>query len=401
MTYYSYTYERNCTTNADGETVCEETLEGVLPPQKGKPNRVAKVDDPTKTSAEKSTSILHGVAERFSILEAKLRDFNAATNNWKPPKPTKIPGRNLYAYLTAPARLKRLFASPLALSGQYAYNTGAALVRKVSAGWGAADHTGVVHTGLDYFADYGEDVLSCADGRVAFVGYIRASDNVPVLLPGAAQDLDGNIQGAGTDEVIPKANVGNGGIVVRVEHNGDFSGYRTEYYNLSAVSVAVGDRATESGRLGYVGTSGSVEAPHLHLTVSFYKGGRATVVNPTALVPNYRPGLPDSTDTPLEVLRASFINPGPGGQVLVSGNAATSLGTLDRSTDLENTTRASLTAAQSAHQNYNAQTTGQQKRQLLEAAAKYQQAGLVVINAMTFNFDTGLWYLGETPDTPV
>jgi len=85
----------------------------------------------------------------------------------------------------------------------------------------------------------------------------------------------------------------------------------------------------------------------------------------------------------------------------VAGNAATSLGTIDRSTGLQNATRESVTSAQTAHLEHIAQTTGQQRRQLLEAAAKYQQAGLVVIDAMTYNFETGMWCLGDIPDAPV
>ena len=401
MSGFSVEYVKTCRT-VDGVTTCVEELSDTRIPRQGAGNKVPAVDDPTKIPAGAANSQNTALVERFSTTEAVIRNTTAATNNWLPPQPQKIPGKNAFAYLTAPARLKRLFGSPLTLEGKYAYGTGDTATREVSAGWGAADYTGIVHTGLDFPATYGEDVYACGSGRVAFVGYIRASDSQPVPLPGAYQDPEGNVHGKDTDAVIPRSEIGDGGIAIRVEHNGDFSGYHTEYYHLSEVAVKIGDRVTEEqAAIGFVGTSGNAESPHLHLTVSYYKGGRATVVNPSALVPNYYPGHPDTTQIAGDILWANFINPGPGGQTLVAGNAATSLGTIDRSTGLQNATRESVTSAQTAHLEHIAQTTGQQRRQLLEAAAKYQQAGLVVIDAMTYNFETGMWCLGDIPDAPV
>lgn len=363
---------------------------------------VPAADDPSKVPVGSATSASRGLVERLSIAQARIYAEVAIVNNWTKPKPQKIPGKNVYAYFTAPERLKRPFDSPLAAEGRYSFGIGDTATRQVSAGWGEADYTGIIHTGLDYLADYGEEVYACGEGRVAFVGYIRASDSKPVALPGAYQDPDGNVHSRDTDAVIPLADVGDGGIVIRVEHNGDFPGYITEYYHLSEVAVDVGARITETQTtIGHVGSSGNAGTPHLHLTVSYGTGGRATVVNPSALVPNYWPLHLDTTEPSGEVLLANFINGGPGGETIVAAMVATSLGTMDRSTKLQNTNKESVTAAQTAHLEHIAQTTGQQRRQLLEASAKYQQAGLVVIDAMTYNFETGLWYLGETPDAPV
>ena len=360
-------------------------------------NTVPTVDDPTATPADDPNGGLFWLAAQMAAVEAKYREQVEAINNWTPPKLEKIPGAGLYAYLTSPVRLKRIFGSPLVLEGEFAYGD----TRIVTNGWGAASYTGIVHTGLDFPAVYGEEILACAGGRVAFVGYIRASDNKAMAFPAAYQDPEGDVHGPETNIIVLAADVANGGIAVRVEHNGDFAGYRTEYYHLSEVSVKLGDRVTEGQKLGYVGTSGNAVDPHLHLTVSYSRGGRAVTVKPSAIVPNYYQGHEDTTGVATTPLKANLISPGPGGQTLISGVVATSLGTLNRSTDLQNTTRESVVAAQTAHLAYTAQTTGQQKRQLYEAAAKYQQAGLVVIDAMTYNFETGMWYLGDVPDAPV
>jgi murein DD-endopeptidase MepM/ murein hydrolase activator NlpD len=333
------------------------------------------------------------LAQRLSVAAGRLADKQQETDNWKPPELQKIPETNKYFYITAPIRLKRRFGSPVSLTGPL--SIGPNRERLISKGWEG------VHTGLDYSGIYGEDVKACASGRVDFVGFMAAVNNDPIKITGAQQNTQGDVLNSHRVFSAAKSFVGAGGIFIRITHDADFSGYQTEYFHLSTTSVIEGGRVEEGQVIGTMGNTGNVSTPQLYLTVSYSNGGRAVAVNPSTLVPNYYPGHTDSTTTEDELLRANYINPGPGGQRLVTGLVASFLRTIDRSTDIQNIDRKKLTAAQTEHTAYVTQTIGQQQAQIYEAAAKFQLAGLMVINAMSFDFDNGYWVDGTGQKRPV
>lgn len=333
------------------------------------------------------------LAQRLSVAAGRLADKRQETDNWKPPPLQKIPETNRYFYITAPVRLKRCFGSPVALTGPL--SIGPKRERLIAKGWEG------VHTGLDYSGIYGEDVKACASGRVDFVGYIAAVNKNPVSVLRPRQNTQGDVLNVIGYVSATKSVVGDGGIFIRITHDADFSGYQTEYFHLSATSVIEGEHVEEGEVIGKMGNSGNVPTTQLHLAVAYSSGGRAVAVNPSTLVPNYFPDHTDSTTTTDELLRANYINPGPGGLRLATGLVASFLRTIDRSTDIQNLDRKKLTAAQAEHTAYVTQVIGQQQAQVYEAAAKFQQAGIIVLNAMTFDFDNGYWVDGTGQKRPV
>jgi murein DD-endopeptidase MepM/ murein hydrolase activator NlpD len=364
-------------------------------PGAGNANAVPAAADPTKTAAgaiPEGTTLL---VNQGSAVVGQMKGQRQAINNWAPPTPQKSPGQNVFAYLTAPVRLKRLLGSPLVQTGMYA--SGPKNERRVLTGW---SNTGETHYGIDFVGTLNENVLACASGRVASVGY----DNIEmgsVQVPGAHTTQDGNVVGADGKIVAVKPHIGNNGIGVIIRHDGDFAGYLTEYYHLAKTVVKVGDAITEGQVIGQVGQTGLASVPCLYFVLSFSLGGRPVLVDPTILVPNSFPGHLDSTSPSDKVLNLSYINPGPGGQNLVTGFVATALRTVDRSTDLQNTDRQAIALAQAGYTAYVAQTVGQQQQQLLEAAAKFQKAGIVVQSPMTFDFENGYWIDGTDNKRPV
>lgn len=398
-------------------------------------NTVAPVNDPSKTPAGTvPTGILETVRRQSAVIE-KLIDKHRTSYNWTPPKPEKIPGQNTFYYMTAPVRLKRLFGSPLAKntedaafrdamirlrmesSSGYAtltYEQAAELhdkdvakrspnegqgpngERRVSAGW--KSESGAAHIGLDYMSASAEPVLACASGKVSFVGYQNLVQGA-VQLPWAHIDeTNGSVLNVNNEIAVSKPDIGENGIGIIIRHDGDFPGYQTEYYHLSKTFVSVGDAVTEGQPIGETGTAASGQ---LHLTLAYFGGGRAVIVDPTVLVPNYFPGHSDSTTPDTEALRINYINPGPGGQNLIAGVAATGVQTIDRSTDIQNLDRQKLAESQANHMNYTAQVVGQQQQQLYESVAKFQQAGIIVVNPMTFDFEKGYWVDGTGNNRPV
>lgn len=370
-------------------------------PKAGDGTTIPSASDPTRIPAEDANSSTRTIIQKLAARKSALLEKVKATRNWQEPKPEKPDGSDVYVYLSAPERLKRIFDSPLHRTGKWV--VGRYNVRKLREGWGAAAYARTLQTGLNYYAEYGEDVITCAGGRVEFVGYIQVPANRYIDITDAHQDEEQNVLGAQGDIVAHKNRVGNGGIVIRVRHNGDFFGYLTEYFNLSSVAagVARGKSVVDGQVIGKTGTSGGIKEPQLLVTLSWSNGGDAVRVRPSTLIPNSYDGQLDSTEQNIETWRANFISPGPDGQTLITANAATAAGTTDRSTDLQNTTRKNVTDAQAAHTSYIAQTMGQQERQLYEAMAKYQQSGFVVIDAMTYDFVEGVWKLGEVSNGPV
>ena len=85
---------------------------------------------------------------------------------------------------------------------------------------------GVLHLGLDYDGEIGEDVLASAAGTV-----------------------------------VSAIERGGYGLMVEVDH-GD--GFVTRYAHLDSIAVSIGDTVAAGDKLGTLGASGNCREPHLH-----------------------------------------------------------------------------------------------------------------------------------------
>jgi murein DD-endopeptidase MepM/ murein hydrolase activator NlpD len=86
------------------------------------------------------------------------------------------------------------------------------------------------HTGLDFAAVYGSPIRALADGRVTFAGWLN----------------------------------GAYGNAVKIAHSG---GIETMYAHMSRTAVRVGNILKQGEVIGYIGTTGNVTGPHVHVEV--------------------------------------------------------------------------------------------------------------------------------------
>lgn len=313
----------------------------------------------------------------------------------------KATGRRFFD--TAPVPLRRLLGSPLIQAGKFAQ--GPARERRISGGWGDPRsfsydphvNTNARHQGLDFIAPAGEAVLSCGDGIVSFAGY--QSRNGAVGVDGAHSDSHNNVLDKGGNVVALQAQVGFGGIAVHVKHNGDFEGYRTEYYHLSGVTVREGQRVSEGQKIGTIGNTGVAGiGPHLHFQVALVTAGLSALVRPSVLVPNYWPGHTDSTTaaTPGQVAPATpTIGLAPAGSQVATGAASVQTQGADRATITQNQGVAEVKRNQARHSDLMETRLGAYQGGLYAAVASFQGGGAVVTSPMTFNFTTGTWSDGQ------
>jgi murein DD-endopeptidase MepM/ murein hydrolase activator NlpD len=115
------------------------------------------------------------------------------------------------------AERKRLNSFQLPVAGSYVttgYQTGGSL-------WSSGSHSGV-----DFHASYGSEVVSVGSGTVVEAGWGGAYGN---------------------------------NIVIRMN-----DGTYTQYGHLSAISVSVGESVTPGERIGISGSTGNSTGPHLH-----------------------------------------------------------------------------------------------------------------------------------------
>ncbi len=352
-----------------------------------------------------NSSPLLELSTRVGRAVAHYREQHQVDQNQRPPRPQFRFGKRFYE--TAPIPLPRLLGSPLARSGRYA--TGPENERVIASGWGdarsdaydAAVNTNTLHAGLDFTAAFGETIFACADGIVTFVGYQhRRRGGVSVDRP--HQDDAGEIRnrrgvvvarGAGPADQLE---VGFGGIIVFVEHTGDFAYYRTEYMHCSDVLVRSGDRVAEGTPIARVGGSGGYRGHfdkgiHLHFQVALVSGRSKVLVRPTGLVPNFWPGHEDSTTAPEFTGLTTLKGPLTVGESVAASTTANQVQAVDRATTAENQGFADFKRQQAAHSLRIAQQLTAHQTALYEAIAKFQGGGLVVQGAMTFDFDTGLW----------
>ena len=96
--------------------------------------------------------------------------------------------------------------------------------------WGqVSSYWSTYHTGIDFAAASGTPIVSVAQGRVTFVGYDGAYGNK-------------------TEITL------NDGTVIWYAHQ-------------TSQTVSVGDQVNPGELIGYVGSTGNVTGPHLHLEV--------------------------------------------------------------------------------------------------------------------------------------
>jgi murein DD-endopeptidase MepM/ murein hydrolase activator NlpD len=316
----------------------------------------------------------------------------------------KATGRRFFD--TAPIPLRRLLGSPLARSGKFAQ--GPARERRLSGGWGDPRsfsydprvNTNARHQGLDFVAPAGEPVLSCGDGIVSFAGYqSRDRSRQAIGVDGAHADARNNVLDKAGNVVALQAQVGFGGIAVHVKHNGDFDGYRTEYYHLASVTVREGQRVAEGQQIGTIGNTGVAGiGPHLHFQVALVVAGLSALVRPTALVPNYWPGHADSTTTavPGQVAPASpTIGLAPAGSQVATSAATAQTQAADRATITQNQGVSEVKRNQARHSDLMETRLGAYQGGLYATMASFQGGGAIVTSPMTFNFTTGTWSDGQ------
>lgn len=354
------------------------------------------------------------VAQKLQRAAASIALRRGADLNQTIPPVEYDPRTKRRYFDTAPIPLRRLLGSPLALTGPYA--KGPNRERSVSSGWGDPRSTGydrnvnsaARHQGLDFPAPIGENVHACADGRVTFVGFQRRVGG-RLEVDGVHADTDAETILNGKGEIVGSkamGNIGFGGIYVTIQHDGDFEGYRTEYFHLSATSVRIGQRVLEGHVIGKVGTTGGYygffpnkRGPHLHFQVSLVTAGVSALVRPTALVPNYWPGHADSTNATAaagQVAPATpYIGVAPAGTQVATNAASGQTQASDRATIAQNQGLAQIKQNQARYADLVADRFGAHQSALYASMAAFQTNGTVVTAPLTYDFTTGTWSDGQ------
>lgn len=343
------------------------------------------------------------VALRLQRAAASLAARKGSDLNQTIPTLEYDPATGRRFFDTAPVPLPRLLGTPLAQTGKFAQ--GPNRERRLSSGWGDPRsfsydphvNTNSRHQGLDFIAPSGEAVLACGDGIVSFAGYQSRKGAVGV--DGAHADSHNNVLDKSGNIVALSGQVGFGGIAVHIKHNGDFEGYRTEYYHLSGVTVREGQRVMEGQQIGTIGSTGVPGiGPHLHFQVALVTAGTSALVRPTGLVPNYWPGHTDSTSAakPGAVAPPTpTIGLTPAGSQVVTGAASAQTQASDRATATQNQGVADIKRNQARHDDLMETRLGAYQGGLYATVAAFQSGGVVVTSPMTFNFESGTWSDGQ------
>ena len=330
--------------------------------------------------------------------------------------------------------LKRYFSSPLATTGvstAYLYTLpGGLVVRQTTSGWGdarssvyvgagGASHpdTNRKHHGLDFAGATGEAVLAAAPGNITRVTVQVKVKGGPRHLIQPQEDFtpgpDG-VQGTGTGDVtgfdkatgkpvrILRGELGHGGVYVEITHDGDLQGYKTHYMHLLSVPAGIreGTRVQEGAVIGYTGRSGGIggltEGPHLHFAVQF--NDKPTPAEPT--VPhhsrkNAADGAP-GTDALVSTFQAlQKAGKAPLGQVAIFGASAANLRGQTRAAQAASQGPAEIKKQQADYYTYQAQQEKAEATRLLRTGGQYNSKQPVIKDAMTFNYQTGLWSDGR------
>jgi murein DD-endopeptidase MepM/ murein hydrolase activator NlpD len=341
------------------------------------------------------------LAERLGRAAAAQRARTLSDANGIPARP-ELDSLGRYIYETAPVPIKRMFGSPLAMSGPYAKGPGGE--RQVSSGWGTPRSTGydrnvnsnTKHHALDYIAPYGEAIYASASGKVIFAGVQLRSGSISV--PGLTTDnAKAEIYNAKGEVIASKAlaNIGFGGVAVYIQHDADFQGYKTGYFHLSSMHVRPGDKVTEGQLLGNIGGTGGYygwfyKGYHLHYQIEFTSGGVKAIVRPTAIVPNYWPGHQDSTNSSQATDIIMPLVESVGGQVAAS-RVANVLSSINRANTIQNKGIKEIKQDQSDYAARTAQTIDMQRTAIYASTAAFQGKPPVVASPMTFDFENGVW----------
>lgn len=343
------------------------------------------------------------VAQKLQRAAATLAAKRGADLNQIVPAIEYDPGSHFRYFDTAPIPVRRMLGSPLVQAGAQA--KGPNKERRISSGWGDPRsfsydpkvNTHSIHPGLDFVAPTGEAVISCGDGVVTFVGY--QSRNGAVRVAGCKVNQQGLIVNDKNEVVGTKDQIGFGGIAVHVVHNGDFEGYRTEYYHLSATTVAEGQRVAQGQQIGNVGNTGLAIGPHLHFQLAFVSAGLSALVRPTGLVPNYWPGHVDSTNIASSNGQLAPSVPAlglaPAGTQVVTNNASSQTQASDRATIAQNQGVEQIKQNQARYADLVADRLTTHQGALYATVAAFQGSGITVAAPMTFDFTKGTWTDGN------
>lgn len=347
---------------------------------------------------------ISGVAESNQAAASRLEGYRSEALN--------IPSGGLgqvgsnTVYLGAPKPLPRLLGAPLPAPG------GDPFKRRVSQGWGAARTQGRTHQGLDFPADVGTPVYACYSGRVEFTGVelrgVPGKRSLTIKRPkvdhtqGKAPADKPYLKGGGNilDEngvqVVDVNSVGEGGMIVFIEHDGAFSGYRTEYMHLSEIVVVKGTYVNEGDLIAYTGNTGGSFAgfnllPHLHFQVRY----NGKIVKAEGLVPSTK-FTEQNTGFDSAVIDYYTQNT-PRGQAIAVDSAANTARSADRSVTASNQSRAELLARGAETFGRAANVFAGAANLVYQAIGSFLEGGTVVAGPMVFDFDTGLW----SDDEPV
>ena len=378
--------------------------------------------DPTQDLPPAASDSRQDVPEEppaAAIARAKLRASATyaaqatAALNAGPVLPTRDPASGKLRYETSPVAVKRLFGSPLATTGStnVVVLRGSILVRRVTSGWNDARSFGYDdkvdhnrrHAGLDFPGPVGETVLASADGIVSFVGVQRRSGG---SLPLTSISVDGEGNAVGLDEsgkqvTIDVKQLAFGGVFIQITHKGDFQGFKTEYFHLSATTVTKGQKVLEGDPIGKIGTSGGnrgvVHSPHLHWQVRYGVG--SIIVKPEPLVLHYNPRSPADipgadilAETATQLQKHGTLS---AGESAIVGAGISEVRGQNRAVDAQNQTLADHRQRQASYYEYVSQQEAVSAGRMHQATAQFQAAQPVVQGAMTFDFSTGLWSDGR------
>lgn len=351
----------------------------------------------------KRKDVTDEIADRLKRQQAAQISQARADLNQQRPVVKRDPVSGYEYYDAPPTPFRRLFGSPMHLSGVYA--TGPQKERRITGGWGDPRPTNggkaTFHKGMDYPGPYnnhvGEEVYAVADGTVTFVGYQRMrGGGVSVDLP--RTDDGFNILDRRGVKIADRKDVDFGGIFVQVAHEGEFQNYSSAYFHLSTVDDFPLDargrrRVTEGQRVGRIGLSGirhlDKASPHLHFEIWY---GRAKV-NPHQIVPNHWPGHIDSTRPGAPPLLTQ--DAAPNIVQVLRGTGTTLVNGVYRSFAMQNQDLIQVRKTMANHATRNAQVTGFAQSALYAGTTVASIQPPVVSNPTYFDFTTGEWNDGK------
>jgi murein DD-endopeptidase MepM/ murein hydrolase activator NlpD len=185
-------------------------------------------------------------------------------------------------------------------------------------------------------------------------------------------------------------------MIVFIEHDGTFKGYRTEYMHLSEITVINGTYVNEGDLIGYTGcTGGSFEGfntkPHLHFQVRY----NGDIVKAEGLVPSTK-FTEQNTGFSASVI--SYYNQNtPRGQAVVIDGAAGTAKSADRSVAAAGQSRSELLERGAETFGRAANVFAGAANLVYQAIGSFLEGGTIVSGPMVFDFETGLW----SDDEPV